>query len=436
MLKGHLSIELKNEKTGEIKKVEQDNMVTNAIASVLGLAANCSAYNSNEMNHILPLATRGLGGLFMFDGTLEEKEDNIHFPMDVHLTGSGGRVANTASKITGSLNTAESGKTDTGYTSVWDFSTSQANGTIASLALTNYKAGEDPFYNEMIYDSSVYMNRYYSPIGYDAKKGIIYFYSEGKVYKKQMYTNIIDANSPTLGEEILIKDFSFEDPKYSYWDICNGYDGYLYAIYATSHSSKSTVTFRIKRWRIDDFSFEEDSELNFSLDNITNISTSSPNYTMSTRYSVSKGYLYFVSYDYDCVYKVNLSNTVDVKEIKLDGVRVHYILPRYNGGLFAWVSWPGVTSAGASTTYYSIAIIYSDGKFKYKDESTSTGTSENDYYTGIEGDNLYMVRFNKYYTAFAFARNYIGTICNLATPVVKTSAQSMKVTYTLTDIDN
>ena len=43
MLKGHLQIDLHNEITGEIKRVEQDNLVTNALGYVLGLAANAGA---------------------------------------------------------------------------------------------------------------------------------------------------------------------------------------------------------------------------------------------------------------------------------------------------------------------------------------------------------------------------------------------------------
>lgn len=37
MLKGHLQIELKDEKTKKVQVYEQDNMVTNAVASLLGL---------------------------------------------------------------------------------------------------------------------------------------------------------------------------------------------------------------------------------------------------------------------------------------------------------------------------------------------------------------------------------------------------------------
>ena len=135
MLKGHLQIDLHNEITGEDKRIEQDNMVTNALGYLLGLAANAGGKGTNMFDDLLPAATKALGGLFLFDGTLTEDVNNVHFPMSVHLTGHAGQSANTASKLGGSINTAESGRTDTGYVNVWDFSTSQANGTIASLAL-------------------------------------------------------------------------------------------------------------------------------------------------------------------------------------------------------------------------------------------------------------------------------------------------------------
>lgn len=63
MLKGHLQIDLHNEITGEIKRVEQDNMVTNALGYVLGLAANVGAKGNNHFSDLLPAATKALGGL-------------------------------------------------------------------------------------------------------------------------------------------------------------------------------------------------------------------------------------------------------------------------------------------------------------------------------------------------------------------------------------
>lgn len=438
MLKGHLQIELKNEETGEVETHEQTNMVTNALSNVLGICANASYSSSTYLiPNLLPVSKRGLGGLFLFDGTLEESEDNIHFPMDVHLVGTAGQVAKTNSKITGSINNNESMKLENGYTNVWDFSTSQANGTIASLALTNYKAGEDPFDSVFEYSNNFTMNNSYVPMAYDQSSGTAYFLYSGKIYSKKIYSHRITVNSPNHGEEIEVKNLNLSNPGSSSWTINNGYDGYVYAIYMPSVNNKGSVAVRIKKYRISDFSFEEESEQSFTLENITSGSSSSPSYYLNYTIVVSKGYLYFLSYSKDILYQVNLSNVADIKELKFGVATVVYIYPRYNGGLYGKFIWKGTSSSGSTVTYYGSGYIYSDGKYIYKEESTSTpynGYGNLFYSICFEGNDLVALNnYNGNNLKYAFMTNYLGTICNLDSPVVKTSAQTMKVTYTLTD---
>ena len=433
MIKGKLQIELKDEKTGRIERHEEENMVTNAVANLLGLAT-MAGYSTNQMRELIPISQKALGGIFLFDGTLDEDPDNIHFPMDVHLTGCAGRVANGTSKLIGSFNASESGRTDTGYTSVWDFSTSQANGTIASLSLTHYKGGEDPFHNSLNQDSGFSMSAAYIGVGYNAAKGINYLYYEGKIYEKRTYSNVIKVNSPDFGEEKVVFDFGFTDPRSSYWTVVNGYDGYIYAIYCPSQSTKKTAKIRIRRVKVSDFSFTEESELVFNVDDIT--CQGSYNYQFNLYniyYAVSKGYLYMISYDYKTVYKIDLSNTADVKALTFDGARVPLIYPMYNGGLFARFEEDGLSASGSKTTFYSPGWIYPDGKYRYMEAST-IGMSDLGSYISFEGDKLNMAKTYQTSFYYSYSRLYLGTICNLSSPVVKTSAQSMKITYTLTDV--
>lgn len=93
-----------------------------------------------------------------------------------------------------------------------------------------------------------------------------------------------------------------------------------------------------------------------------------------------------------------------------------------------------MTGSGSKTTYHSPAIIYPDGKYKYKEESTATSTNNNYSHIGVEADDLFVVDPNSSSIYLSYMKNYLGTICNLSSPIVKTSAQSMKVTYTLTDV--
>lgn len=439
MVKGHIQIKLKDEITGKVETHDQDNMVTDAAAYILGLTSNISAKNnSNYTTMALPIATRALGGIFLFDGALEEKQDNIHFPMNVHLTGHAGQNANTQDKMAGSINSVESGITDTGYTTVWDFSTSQANGTIASLALTNYLAGNNPFTGGQYYSSIYQVDRRYYGVGYDDEKHgeYLYAYEQGKIYRKDSFDALITADSIHLGVEEEVFDFSFSNPDRNYWSVINGYDGYIYAIYLPSLSKVGNLNVRIRKIKISDGSFKEEAEQTFTVANVTAyysycITSYGNGYAV-----ISHGYLYFLSYDNTRVYKVNLSNTTDVKEFTFREKKVVAIFPAYNGGLVALFRWTGKSATGSSQTINSPGYIYPDGKYCCREESSG----DNQYlysYTGFESKRLKRLvsaGSSDYRMYYGFATNYLGTICNLSSPVIKTSAQSMKITYTLTDV--
>ena len=447
MLKGHLQIELRNEKTGQVERHEQDNMVTSAVAKVLGLESchNALAQSSGSyLCNLLPVGKKALGGIFLFDGALEENADNVHFPMNVHLTGNAGRKQDTSGKRVGSLNELESGKTDTGYVNVWDFSTSQANGTIASLALTHGDGGYAPmFYTKkgnMAFDNSANA----APVAFDAQKGVLYLYSAGKIYSQKMYTDIIRANSPSLSDLAEVFDFNFT--KYSSWQISNGYDGYLYAINFTWKSTPSTVPIQIRKVKISDFSFQEEQEMKMEIDDLT-LNNSGSSYVWKAIFdgicAVCKGYLYIVSYDSKKIYKINLSNVVDRKDFVFEDCTIQSIYPKYNGGVAAIFVHKGTNSSGSTVNYYRTGLIYPDGEYREDEYGiTSTSYKYNAYYAGMEGDNLFIA--NGYDTSnssygsskvyFSYATNYLGTICNLSSPVTKTPEQTMKITYTLTDV--
>ena len=138
MVKGHVKIELLDHKTGKQKTIEQKNMLTNALAFRAGIDANDNLGLYSSEYSLMPLGTKGLGGLYLFDGPLTENVNNVHFPMDVHLTGCAGRGnGNPASILQGTIDNTVSGYENGRYTTVWNFLPSQGNGVIASLALTH-----------------------------------------------------------------------------------------------------------------------------------------------------------------------------------------------------------------------------------------------------------------------------------------------------------
>ena len=148
-LKGKTTIELTDVNTGEVEIVEHENMMTNALNNIFNhnpfgiynimLSTASSKYFDK---YFIPICPNLLGGILLFSEALEENVDNI-------LVGSSqlpmGYAANNANPYDdtkrGSMNLNESMAIDKGYRFVWDFTTSQGNGTIAALALTSCYGG-------------------------------------------------------------------------------------------------------------------------------------------------------------------------------------------------------------------------------------------------------------------------------------------------------
>ena len=147
MLKGKAIIELKNAVTGEVEKYEDENMVTKAIPdffshNIEGLLFNMNGSPNDLNGNMIPLCKNGIGGILLFADPLVEDENVYYAPSANPCTGyASNDVDSTANVMRGSLNLTESIKLDKGYKFVWDFATSQANGTISAVALTHKWGG-------------------------------------------------------------------------------------------------------------------------------------------------------------------------------------------------------------------------------------------------------------------------------------------------------
>lgn len=149
MIKGHSIIELKNVKTGKVERYEDDNLVTNGVAKYL---EDMGAFNNSPIYANSPIRDNPIeqmfGGLLLFDSTLTESADTLFPPSGVKMIGNGAYNKTWGSQATenvrelGSWNSTESGwMSDGSYKMVWDFPTTQANGTIACACLTSASHG-------------------------------------------------------------------------------------------------------------------------------------------------------------------------------------------------------------------------------------------------------------------------------------------------------
>ena len=144
-LKGKTTFELTDVNTGEVEVIEDTNMITNGLRDFLATYGyfGCDVLSNNKIG-ASSLWVNALGGLFLFDSRLDENVENTFMPAGVKMVGNGSKDMSNSGVVTelGSYNTTESGlQSDGSVKLVYDFSTQQANGTIACACLTSKLGG-------------------------------------------------------------------------------------------------------------------------------------------------------------------------------------------------------------------------------------------------------------------------------------------------------
>lgn len=427
MLKGHATIELKNVNTGEIQRYEHSNLVTNAIAENLTLASKVITPSSVN-DKFMPLNKLGMGGILLFENTLTEGANNVMLPSPSEntITGYASNDAyNSTDTKRGSRNGTESQVIDNGFKYVWDFSTSQANGIISAIALTHSKTGATPYgYFSESYLSTISATSYENNmLEFNINTNeITNIYTNGNrgiiVRKKRLPIDKIRINTSLLSIENV-----GEPIRYDYSDsgitfnenskIINSDDNYYYIVYANG----TTLSFcRINK---DDYSIDTE----YGLKNVTLETNATVNSTSYYRNAVvMNGYMY-VFYS-STIHKININDVGNYESISTNYTAYccakvgntimtnRYIYSENSNGVAKISPRPIYNTSGGIVTggtTYNI-IVYDNGiALDYKMSSTSTQ---------IE---------------LGVTLAYLATINNLETPIQKTSAQTMKITYTLTE---
>ena len=141
-IKGSATIELTNA-DGTKQIIKHDNMITNAVAdmfrSYMGDMPLIHKLNFYDYTY----AGTIFGGLLLFDDILNDDASDYAIP-STKITGYASNTAYSGKDLSrGSRNIAESGLQEDGsYKLVWDFGTSQGNGTIQSIALCPIAMGK------------------------------------------------------------------------------------------------------------------------------------------------------------------------------------------------------------------------------------------------------------------------------------------------------
>ena len=446
-MKGHVKIELFDHRTGKLRTSEHNNMLTNALAYRAGIDSNDTlGLNASEFS-IMPLGTKGLGGLYLFDGPLAEDVNNVHFPMNVHLTGCAGRGnGNPASSLQGTIDNTVSGYSNGKYTTVWNFLPSQGNGVIASLALTHAKAGDQPFHMFRANAWSRITSAVRHFVAMDPRTDNAYFsynYQANNVisfYKRRLSRHLLRVNTPYIGDEenVLNYDLSGETiTDRNFWDVTPDYDGYIY-LCATQGNQSGSATVYLRRLKAsaDNFSLAEDEDFRQTL-TLPGMalypSSASKNYN-TLALCVSNGYLYALSNDRKSVYRISLHDTSMVRQFSPDIDRFQAmdcgIYPHRDGGIWTEFLFQSTTATGAAENRRAKGIIYEDGSCRCDTAVYTTNSWTMRDFCGYVTDDLRTFAGVLYHDA---CQNYIGTICNLEQPITKLDSQSLKITYSISD---
>ena len=486
-LKGHTTIELTNVETGEVEVYEDDNMVTNALSKLLG--NTCGVFHNNPLSNVLggdtdsSVIKRLTGGLMLFDKQIEENPDIVNSPSGVSVIGCGSQVAyNGENVMAGSYNQAESGWTEEGgYKHVWDFTTSQSNGNIACASLTTNAGGKItegtyPYASDYVYakgnnivDEVLFLSgNTYAEIG-----NLPVVFTDG--INNRIITAVIDDDSLYVNKSIELSFYRFGFTNFSIFDSPTNLSNIKKVGSVTVNIPNElkefieqySSTYPSHYWTY--FTRSDDNNIYILL----RFDTSSVNPLDSLAPGKQLHILQINSDNYDVKYYSFVNNLDESIYTDYNGARLfaiandyilcvgtssskYYLIKKENNLEFSIPTYPNGDTIKISS-FGECYIIVNNDKFIVCDSYPTRTTLKVidpslEYalrYKNINANNfmgtmsvfkVFKIKGTLYWVGINISGRMdiyldptlLVTINNLETPVQKTSAQTMKVTYVLT----
>lgn len=445
---GKTIIELHDAKTGRlVKRTEDNNMLTKALYYFYdqGGMTNPTAFgNNNIKNNALQYL---LGGILCLDTELDEDNEIVRVPAGVGMTANGAyNVVNTGNPPElGSWNENESGwQQDGSYKMVWDYTTSQGNGTIACVSLTSWfngMAGIGNKSNACKYSQVTSLGAYNSITGKVVSDGVCVGYKQNVMYmldwnfkgkttitlkkykfpmtgidlRNTMSAELIEEKTLNLPSNLqnltasanVSVDEVFVKGGKAYFLVCKhaGYDNRVSGVVYVGEFDLTTEQIT-NSWVVDVTSESE-------MVNMTGV---------SDKYVIAG--LTWVEYR-------NQANSGDITDeaglYRPESNVDHQRLETIDTDIFEWTG--RIPGNGVSPTGYGDAHIdVSTGLLLPKN-----GTGDKFHYNGgfMSDNNLLKFSASESYASIARDARYIASINNLEEPVTKTGDKTMKVTYVI-----
>lgn len=415
MLHGKTTIELTDVRTGSRERIVEHNMFTGALNDAINrapfyfnnpsLAKFDNQYLAN-LGSFAPASKFALGGLILLGMHLDEDENTFFAPVEnkpVGIASNDGYSGGDARR--GSYNSILSKPIDNGFRQVWDFATTQANGTIACACLTSSVGGKGflDLDSWMFHSNSngasrptgiIYSREEANCVPFGANEtGIFYMnWNNRHVYKKNVPVHSLSLTADTAAELQDLGSLTTGD-----YSLCF-YEGHICKIEGTRNSSGNcnvTIT------------HYDPATLAVIATVPVVASAQIGTITRTNSATIRGGYVYVPGYESTYVVKINIATPADVSRID---VPVAGTLMSACGDLVFSTTW----------------LIESDNTVRSK-----TNSSIPFYRNGVWFLNKCSYDYG--YVGANVQANYLATINNLSTAVTKTSNQTMQVTYEITN---
>lgn len=409
-IKGKSIIELYNSNTRIKHRYEDENIVTNVFKYLFGQNYFAGATQS-FMDNFIPFYKKGIGGIILFDDRIEEDPDIVIAPNTVGCTGYASNEAYSGSDLSrGGMNLNETKLIDNGMKFVWDFSTSQANGDIACISLTSAEGGMFGYGSKNYCD----YNSMYTIKEIDCEINL-----NGKFYNTHIINDSILYRAGYGNNNSLILR------KYKIYDQEVTLTNYYKTVKLIEEKTINTIN-----------SISNSLELKTDGEKIYLVSNNNNNLILIdiTNFENIKEYSFVIAYAInsvairdDMVYIRTSSKKIEVYSIfdtsaKLNEINCDDILLLSNVNEYIHTG-KALIDKGDNIRY-----IYKGNNIDNVIESC-----------GIPKNKLFLPYIvnetdgKKVKIGYGLPKNYLVTINNIQTPITKTSAQTMKITYTLTE---
>lgn len=466
MLKGKTKIELRDVHTGEVEVIEEENMVTNALQYIFNPMGYVKAadpmFTTEYVNYYKTLT----GGLLLLNKALDENADNISLPGDVEQTGCAvyDQQNSSGQTLRGNFNATESeiDIENRRVKYVYDFDTAEGNGTIACVALTHALGGYGnrgldveptrelyPYYKSIGsgllrytgtnsgingQDRTMSYTTYGTGIKWivkiDASTDSVYYFTITSTtsvrisrYRANIHTiSLFDRPGAvrTLLEETDITFTQAISQQYFSYNYDEETDK-LYIVSGSSYSVSNGGSFVVT---------EIDMANGYAVKQYAMVnkigSAMRLGYERSDVYCY-RGYLYFQNYGYGVkfyIYRQEIGNSANIQKIDVEVRQSEPVMAR-NGRLY-------FECASSYSGSYCCYIINTDNfTMRYPETYEVFDANDRQYVPVIRYPLTYYLTCGSSNGIFAIRTDYLATINNLSSPVVKTADKTMKVTYTL-----